>query len=106
VFDKQDDVLPLSLPFDPNRRVIYVRFRPYLPPAVRRGSGGRGGPPAMTAPPQVAMEDDLEGILRPLAPRVLNVTQPLDFRKALAHVLEDINRAGQPAVPPVRSQPQ
>jgi hypothetical protein len=106
VFDKQDDVLPLNLPFDPNRRVIYVRFRPYLPPVVRHGAGGRGGPPPMTAPPQVAMDDDLEAILRPLAPRVLNVTQPLDFRKALAHVLEEVSRAGQPAAPPVRSQPQ
>jgi hypothetical protein len=106
VFDKQDDVLPLNLPVDPNRRVIYVRFRPYLPPVVRRGAGGRGAPLPVTAPPQVAMDDDLEGILRPLTPRVLNVTQPLDFRKALAHVLEEITRLGQPAIPPVRSQPQ
>jgi len=106
VFEKQEDIVPLNLPFDPNRRVIYIRFRPYLPPVVRRGTGGRGGPPPMAVPPPVMMEDDLEGILRPLTPRILNVTQPLDFRKALAHVLEEIARAGQPATPPMRSQPQ
>jgi hypothetical protein len=93
-FEKQEEIAPLNLPPDPNRKVIYIRFRPLFQPVIRRGRGGGPNMPVQMAPPP--LEDDLERILKPLTPRVVTVTQPLEFRKALARVIEDINRLGQP----------
>jgi hypothetical protein len=36
--------------------------------------------------------DSLEGTLKPLAPRVFNVTTPLEFRKALASIMSEISQ--------------
>ena len=88
-FDKQEEIAPLNLPPDANRKVIYLRYRPSVPAARR------GGPPG-TQPP---LDDDLERILKPLSPRVLNAADPTEFRKALARLLEEITRLGQPQGP-------
>ena len=88
VFDKQEDIAPLKLPPDANRKVIYLRYRPFFP-SSRRGGGGPG-------PGQYPLDDDLERILKPLSPHVLNAAGPLEFRKALAYLLEEITRLGQP----------
>ena len=95
VFDRQEDIAPLNLPPDANRKIIYLRCRPFVPP------GRRGGPPGM----QSVLDDDLERILKPLSPRVLNAADPTEFRKALARLLEEITRLGQPAGPTASTLP-
>lgn len=97
VFDRQESIEPINLPPDPNRRVIYIRYRPFFP-MVR---GGRFDAPVMLNPAaQLSLDDDLDRILKPLNPRILNAALPMDFRKALAQVLEEIARAGEPVTVP------
>ena len=55
--------------------------------------------PTCPACQQSVLDDDLERILKPLSPRVLNAADPTEFRKALARLLEEITRLGQPAGP-------
>jgi hypothetical protein len=65
-------------PFNPNRRFGDGDFGP-----LRTNRPMRGGP--------IALVDQLEPTLKPLGPRLFDVTTPEQFRKALATVLAEIS---------------
>jgi hypothetical protein len=70
----------------PKARVFYLRFQPRLLWSLFRNPGASviGGPP----PPN----DDLARALKPLQPRLIDIFSPLDFRKALAAILKEIEQ--------------
>jgi hypothetical protein len=86
---RQTEPEPLNLPRDPNRKVFYLRYRP--PPARPAVP-----PPGSDAPPQPMItslpSDDLEHALKPLDARVYTASTPEEFRKALAHMLAQIQK--------------
>ena len=70
LFERAGDIAPLKVEGDCNCKVYHVRF-------------------------QVGKDDvfdDLGKILRPLKPKTFDVHSPQEFRKALAAILEDLNR--------------
>lgn len=93
-FAKGQDLRPIEATPEPGSHVYYIRLYPSF-------SGGRGpvpaAPPAGVLPPlppsrSIPMEDSLGGTLKPLAPRIFNVTTPMEFRKALGTIMSDISQ--------------
>jgi hypothetical protein len=96
-FEPGEDLRPIQLTPVPDCRVFYFRFHGahprlvYVPP----GPGGRSRRPDASIPmeaPRPEEPDQLAPTLKPLAPRVYDVYQPEQFRKALATMLAEIAR--------------
>jgi hypothetical protein len=91
-FAKGQDLTPIEATPEPGTRVFYIRYYSLVP--------SRGGPPQMGPPgrlPPIAgpgglIEDSLERTLKPLAPRLFNVTTPTEFRSALAAIIGEISQ--------------
>lgn len=94
-FAKGQDLRPIEATPEPGSHVYYIRLYPSF-------SSGRGPvpvapPPAGVLPPlpsgrSIPMEDSLGGTLKPLAPRIFNVTTPMEFRKALGTIMSEISQ--------------
>jgi hypothetical protein len=102
-FPKGQDLHPIEVAPEPGSRVFYIRYYPPRPGAAplgfaplggrggRNGGGGQPGPP----PPigrGPSTEDSLEGTLKPLSPRLFNVSTPMEFRNALGAIITDISQ--------------
>src|SRR5579872_342670 len=95
---KGEDLQPIEATAPPGSRLYYIRC--YAPFYARGGSGefsGRGGMrgapargPMMRSAPVVDNSDSLEGTLKPLNPRLFDVTTPAEFRNALAAIMNEI----------------
>jgi hypothetical protein len=93
-FSKGQDLRQIEAAPEPGSRVFYIRYNPPRLPISPGmvGRGGRGMGPPMPMPPRVAsMEDSLARTLKPLAPRVFDVTTPTEFRSALAAIIGEIS---------------
>jgi hypothetical protein len=100
-FPKGQDLHPIEATPEPGSHVFYIRFYPLFTggrgpgPLVAAGPRGRGVPPPIAPVDRgrsAAMDDSLEGTLKPLAPRVFNVSSPIEFRKALGAILNEISQ--------------
>ncbi|HTA45904.1 MAG TPA: hypothetical protein VK789_25840 [Bryobacteraceae bacterium] len=84
-FEPGMDMHPISISSAPGVTVIYIRFQPraqiFITPE---------GKPRRAF--STAVDDQLAPLLKPLAPRVFDVSTPEQFRKTLATVLEMITR--------------
>jgi hypothetical protein len=93
-FSKGQDLRPIEAAPEPGTKVFYIRYnppRPPIPPGLV-GRAGRGIAPPMPMPPHGAStEDSLARTLKPLAPRVFDVINPLEFRNALAAIMGEIS---------------
>jgi hypothetical protein len=96
-FESAQEVHPIAPEGATDARVFYIRYQP--PPRISVGPAapamGRqrrrmqdGGPVVRTD--SEAQTDQLEPFLKPLDPRLFEVTTPEQFRKALATILADI----------------
>jgi len=98
-FPKGQDLRPIEAAPEPGTRVFYIRYHP-PPPGVQMGPGpamlGRrgGGPQSQMPLPGRGplMEDSLARTLKPLAPRIFDVTMPMEFRNALAAIMTEISQ--------------
>ena len=93
-FPKGQDLRPIEAAPEPGSRVFYIRYNPPRqgPALGMVGRGGRAMGPPMPMPPQGASTDDsLARTLKPLAPRVFDVTMPTEFRSALAAIMGEIS---------------
>ncbi|MGA3189241.1 MAG: hypothetical protein ABSF22_19215 [Bryobacteraceae bacterium] len=95
-FPKGQDLRPIEA--EAGGRVFYIRYqspRPGFPiGAAPDGFGRRGRVPAPV--PEGGGEalpilDSLAGTLKPLAPRIFDVTTPIEFRGALAAIMREIS---------------
>jgi hypothetical protein len=84
-FEPGVEMHPIDMSAPPDVTVFYVRFQQPQPP-VRLPDNPDFIPP----PRRLLPEDQLEPLLRPLAPRLFDVTTPLQFRRALAAILAEI----------------
>lgn len=99
-FTKQ--VIPPTpeLPPDPRHRIFYLSYSPTaivrMPGNLTGGRSGRAdaGPDAEATmrQPLYIFSDDLEHLLKPMGARVFRVSKPEEFRKAVAAILEEIER--------------
>jgi hypothetical protein len=93
-FPKGQDLRPIEAAPEPGSKVFYIRYLPPRPgpsPGMV-GRGGRGISPPMQMPPRgPSTEDSLARTLKPLAPRVFDVTNPMEFRSALASIITEIS---------------
>jgi hypothetical protein len=95
-FPRGQDLTPIEATPEPGTRVFYIRYLPPVPglSMTMPGYGGRNvrpSPPMMYGRGQ-STEDSLARTLKPLAPRIFNVTTPLEFRNALAAIISEISR--------------
>jgi hypothetical protein len=99
-FPKGQDLRPIEAAPEPGARVFYVRYYPPAPgtpfgmPQGDMRARGRM-PPASNVPSAgrtSALEDSLARTLKPLAPRIFDVTTPAEFRSALAAIITEISR--------------
>jgi hypothetical protein len=100
-FPKGQDLHPIEAKPEPGSHVFYIRFYPPIAggrgPAtlVREGPRSRGAKPPPTpigSRPPSATDDSLEGTLKPLAPKVFNVSSPIEFRRALGSIMTEISQ--------------
>jgi hypothetical protein len=97
-FPDGSDLRPIELAEKLEGRVFYLRYHPtpVRAPAVvssRAYEGRRRG--ISTLEPGFAVQeplDQLEPLLKPLQPRVFDVYDPGQFRKALAEIMKEIGR--------------
>jgi len=96
-FESGQEVHPIALDGMADARVYYIRYQPppqiiFGPPSSPTGRQRRrlpdGGLPSRAN--FVAQTDQLEPLLKPLEPRLFEVTTPEQFRKALATILAEI----------------
>jgi hypothetical protein len=97
-FEPGQDLRPIELNEPhPDTKVFYVRYQPQ-PTTLLTGStrpGPRRGPDGVLLPPrglEGPIADDLEPLLRPIEPRLFDVTTPEQFRRALASMLAEIGQ--------------
>jgi hypothetical protein len=92
-FPKGEDLRPIEA-VEGASRVFYIRYYPPRagvplgPPPDVFGRRGRGIPSGGVPGP--AIVDSLEATLKPLGPRVFDVTTPQEFRSALAAIMSEI----------------
>lgn len=98
-FESGQEVHPITVDGQTNARVFYIRYQPppqisFVPSAAAPGRQRRqmtnGGLP--TRANFVVQIDQLEPLLKPLDPRLFEVTTPEQFRKALATILVEIGK--------------
>lgn len=83
-FGQQDAVRLPELPADPGRRVYYIGYSPMA--ILTQGSLDK----PVGERPLYLFTDDLERVLKPMGARVLRVSKPEEFRRALATILDGI----------------
>jgi hypothetical protein len=86
---------PVVLLDDENQDTALPPSRGHSPPQLPEldGSGAPTPAPGSDACPDNACNyDELENTLAPLHPRVFDVFSPMDFRKALASILDDVGK--------------
>ncbi len=92
-FESRQDLPPVRFDTPPDCRVFYIRFHDET---IRRGAAPQPGAkrlPGSIVPVVAgtgAPVDQLASTLKPLAPRLFDVTTPEQFRKALATMLTEI----------------
>jgi hypothetical protein len=95
-FPKGQDLHPIEATPEPGSRVFYIRYTPTFPSATPGGFQGRGGRGSRPSPIVInrnpSLQDSLEPTLKPLAPRLFDVSTPIDFRKALASIISEISQ--------------
>ena len=98
-FPKGQDLRPIEATPEPGSRVFYIRYNPPIsaPGGLTLGgfSGRRGGGPPPNAGVGVRgvlTQDSLGSTLKPLAPRLFDVTTPAEFRNALAAIMSEISQ--------------
>ena len=101
-FPKDEDLRPIQALPAPGSRVYYIRCNsPVLPafgPAPQFPSPGSPNPPQFPSGPLPSVEhiannsDFLAGTLKPLHPRLFDVTTPLEFRNALAAIMSEVSQ--------------
>jgi hypothetical protein len=84
-------VMPLD---DQNQDTALPPARGHSPPQLPEldGSGAPTTPPSDACPENNCNFDELENTLAPLHPRVFDVYSPMDFRRALASILDDVGK--------------
>jgi hypothetical protein len=86
-FERGVEMHPIGISAPPDVTVFYVRFQQPQSPARLPDN------PDLIPPPRPLLpEDQLEPLLRPLAPRLFDVTTPQEFRRSLASILAQIAR--------------
>jgi hypothetical protein len=96
-FPRGQDLRPIEA-VETGCRVFYIRYYPPRPgismgPSPEMfGRVGRGGGRPLGDMPGVPIVDSLAGTLKPLGPRVFDVTTPVDFRNALAAIMSEISQ--------------
>jgi hypothetical protein len=96
-FDSGEDLRPIHIKPAPDCRVFYFRFHAVQPRLAHSPfpEGGRRHRLDTSIPMEVhrqQMPDQLASTLKPLAPRVVDIYQPEQFRKALAAMLAEVGR--------------
>lgn len=98
-FPKGEDLQPIEATPEPGSRVFYIRCElalpfPAMPPPQLPSPGSWPVPPERPYGPvpfqRASNADSLERTLRPLDPRLFNVSTPMQFRSALAAILSEI----------------
>ena len=94
-----EDLRPIQAGRTPGSKIFYIRYHSMLPrpvppsnPFDRPVRGRRSVPLAPPSPAPTEPLDSLEGTLKPLQPRLFDVTTPEQFRKALGALLDEISR--------------
>ena len=94
-FPRGQDLRPIEAAPEPGSRVFYIRYLPPRPGVQTGGMVGRGGrgmaPPIPMPPRGPSTEDSLARTLKPLAPKVFDVTNPMEFRTALGAIIGEIS---------------
>ena len=95
-FASGEDLSPIETSAGKNCKVFYFRYaavgpRFILPPASMPGRN-RSDFPRTSGP---LPSDSLEKTLKPLNPRLFEITTPAEFRKALATMIDEIERASR-----------
>jgi len=102
--DSGEDLRPIQAGRTPGSKIFYVRYHSQLPrlvrpsgpvasdPFDRPGRGRRNAPLSPTIVAPTEPQDSLDGTLKPLQPRLFDVSTPEQFRKALGAVLDEISR--------------
>jgi hypothetical protein len=96
-FPKGQDLRPIEATPEPGARVFYIRYNPPLAGAGPGPMGPRGrGPGPRMGPIPVggssSTEDSLAHTLKPLVPRLFDVTTSMEFRSALAAIMSEISQ--------------
>lgn len=89
-FEPGQEMSPIARASASNARVFYIRYQPLPPlPAGRRQMLNATLPPRAGFVPPV---DQLAPLLKPLDPRLFEVSTPEQFRKALANIIGEISK--------------
>ncbi len=97
-FASGEDLHPIELAGKPDAEVFYIRYhslpeRTPINPFEQEQRRGRRGPMSQQPGrgPITEPDDSLERTLKPLQPHLFDVYTPLEFRKALANMLDEIS---------------
>ena len=109
MLSQQDEGELPALPPDPSRHIVYFRFLPGAAPGLASGMRlgvperihgplpGRGTvlpiPPGRGGPSPEQFPDDIERIVKSMGGRVVLVSSPDQFRRALASLVAEIRQA-------------
>ena len=99
-FSSGEDLHPVELAGKPDGKVFYIRYhslppRPVINPFLEGARNGRRTPMSRPGRAPIAMTepaDSLERTLKPLQPHLFDVYTPVDFRKALGTLFDEIAR--------------
>jgi hypothetical protein len=97
-FVQGEDLRPIQISAGKNCKVFYIRYSPmsrraaFGQPDLMAGQRGAANFPRGLPP---APADSLEHTLKGLNPRLFEVTSPLEFRKSLATIIEEMERASR-----------
>lgn len=103
-FPKGQDLRPIEATPEPGARVFYIRYYPPAPGfsmgspelaqpgVVGRHSTSQIRPPVPGPGRGAPTDDSLARTLKPLAPRVFDVSTPIEFRSAIATIISEISR--------------
>jgi len=96
-FSRGADLRPIALAHENTVKVFYLRYHPppVRAPVVASSQAYHGRRRGIPSDPGFAPQepvDALEPLLKPLQPRVFEVYDPGQFRKALAELMEEIGR--------------
>jgi hypothetical protein len=91
-FEPGQDMRPIELDSSLGARVYYIRYQPFPPIYIGRANPrSRMTMPDGSRPPQGQyVIDQLAPLLKPLEPRLFEVSTPEQFRKVLALILAEI----------------
>ncbi len=84
-FEPGVEMKPIGIAARPDVKVIYIRYQPRAP--IRIPTNPEGPMPRPYGP---VVEDQLEPLLKPLAPQLFSVSTPQEFRRSLAVILAEI----------------